>query len=156
MTNETSDYIDTAFDEAGFANPNVREYVRHWAGITGAARVEVVSAADDAAPGRRSPRRASCSPRAKGRYYSRSYDKDTARSEERTIVATNNPADKGIVQQLASVRRDEAAARGAHARRLGGQDDVRHPVPDGPARITARALSRPASNSPTAAPSCCT
>jgi phosphoenolpyruvate carboxykinase (GTP) len=29
-------------------------------------------------------------------YYSRSYSKDTARSEERTIVATANPADKGV------------------------------------------------------------
>src|SRR5689334_11790095 len=29
-------------------------------------------------------------------YYSRSYYKDTARSEERTIVATSNPADKGV------------------------------------------------------------
>jgi phosphoenolpyruvate carboxykinase (GTP) len=31
-----------------------------------------------------------------GVYYSRSYYKDTARSEERTIVATNNPADQGV------------------------------------------------------------
>ena len=31
-----------------------------------------------------------------GRYFSRSYSKDTARSEERTFVATSNPADKGV------------------------------------------------------------
>src|SRR5213082_3495005 len=31
-----------------------------------------------------------------GRYYSRSYVKDTARSEERPVVATSNPADKGV------------------------------------------------------------
>src|SRR5581483_5877281 len=35
-------------------------------------------------------------PAGEGLYYSRSYAKDTARSEERTIVATSNPADKGV------------------------------------------------------------
>jgi phosphoenolpyruvate carboxykinase (GTP) len=35
-------------------------------------------------------------PAGEGLYYSRSYIKDTARSEERTIVATSNPADKGV------------------------------------------------------------
>ena len=40
--------------------------------------------------------RARSSPAGEGRYYARSYVKDTARSEERTIVATANPADKGV------------------------------------------------------------
>ena len=35
-------------------------------------------------------------PAGEGLYYSRSYFKDTARAEERTIVATSNEADKGI------------------------------------------------------------
>mgnify|MGYP002652345602 CR=1 FL=1 len=35
-------------------------------------------------------------PAGEGRYYSRSYSKDTARSEERTIVATNDEKDKGV------------------------------------------------------------
>ena len=35
-------------------------------------------------------------PAGEGLYYSRSYYKDTARSEERTIVATSDPADKGV------------------------------------------------------------
>src|SRR5581483_405030 len=35
-------------------------------------------------------------PAGEGLYYSRSYAKDTARSEERTIVATSSPADKGV------------------------------------------------------------
>ena len=35
-------------------------------------------------------------PAGAGRYYSRSYHKDTARSEERTIVATNDPRDRGV------------------------------------------------------------
>ena len=40
--------VDSALDEAGLTNPQVREYVAHWAELTGAERVEVVSAADDA------------------------------------------------------------------------------------------------------------
>ena len=40
--------IEAALDEAGLKNPYVRDYVKHWAAITGAERVEVVSAADDA------------------------------------------------------------------------------------------------------------
>ena len=35
-------------------------------------------------------------PAGEGLYYSRSYFKDTARAEERTIVATSNESDKGI------------------------------------------------------------
>src|SRR5439155_27386670 len=35
-------------------------------------------------------------PAGEGLYYSRSYWKDTARSEERTFVATSNEADKGV------------------------------------------------------------
>ena len=42
------DDVDKALDEAGLTNPHVREYVNHWAELTGAERVEVVSAADDA------------------------------------------------------------------------------------------------------------
>jgi phosphoenolpyruvate carboxykinase (GTP) len=40
--------VEQVLDEAGLKNPQVREYVRHWAELTGASRVEVVSAADDA------------------------------------------------------------------------------------------------------------
>ena len=95
MSNE-SDSIDAAFDEAGFANPNVREFVRHWAQITGAARVQVVSAADDETLVAEALAAGELLPAGEGRYYSRSYAKDTARSEERTIVATNKPSDKGV------------------------------------------------------------
>src|SRR5262249_6528768 len=35
-------------------------------------------------------------PAGEGRYYARSYVKDTARSEERTIVATHDPAHRGV------------------------------------------------------------
>jgi len=46
-------------------------------------------------------------PAGEGLYYSRSYQKDTARSEERTIVATSRPEDAGVYtgprRMLASV-----------------------------------------------------
>jgi phosphoenolpyruvate carboxykinase (GTP) len=88
--------LEDVLDEAGLTNPHVREYVRYWAELTGAARVEVVSAADDARLIREALDAGELLPAGEGRYYSRSHHKDTARSEERTIVATNNPDDAGV------------------------------------------------------------
>ena len=88
--------VDTALDEAGLTNPQVRDYVRHWATHTGAARVEVVSAADDARLIAEALEAGEIQPAGEGLYYSRSYAKDTARSEERTIVATSRPEDAGV------------------------------------------------------------
>ena len=62
----------------------------------GAERVEVVDAADDARLVQEALDAGELEPAGEGRYYSRSYHKDTARSEERTIVATSNPEDKGV------------------------------------------------------------
>jgi phosphoenolpyruvate carboxykinase (GTP) len=87
--------VDTVLDAAGVTNPRVREYVKYWSELTGAARVEVVSASDDARLVEESLAAGELLPAGEGRYYSRSYHKDTARSEERTIVATNDPADRG-------------------------------------------------------------
>jgi len=88
--------VDQVLDEAGLKNPYVREYVAYWAGVTGAAKVEVVSAADDARLIAEALEAGELFPAGEGRYYSRSYEKDTARSEERTVVATSDPADKGV------------------------------------------------------------
>ncbi|HET6877532.1 MAG TPA: phosphoenolpyruvate carboxykinase (GTP) [Jatrophihabitans sp.] len=85
-----------ALDDAGLKNPHVREYVQYWADLTGAERIEVVSAADDARLIQEALDAGELVSAGPGRYYSRSYPKDTARSEERTIVATNNPEDKGV------------------------------------------------------------
>ena len=87
--------VEKALDDAGVTNPHVREYVAHWAALTGAERVEVVDAADDARLVKEALDAGELLPAGEGRYYSRSYHKDTARSEERTIVATSNPSDKG-------------------------------------------------------------
>jgi phosphoenolpyruvate carboxykinase (GTP) len=88
--------VAAALDEGGLKNPHVRAYVQYWADLTGADRVEVVGAADDARLIRESLEAGEIAPAGEGRYYSRSYSKDTARSEERTIVATSDPTDKGI------------------------------------------------------------
>lgn len=87
--------VDKVLDQAGMKNPHVREYVRHWADFTGAERIEVVSASDDARLISESLEAGELLPVGEGLYYSRSYHKDTARSEERTIVATSRPEDRG-------------------------------------------------------------
>jgi phosphoenolpyruvate carboxykinase (GTP) len=88
--------VDATLDRAGLKNSRVRDYVRHWAELTGAERIEVINADDDARLLRESVEAGELLPAGEGRYYSRSYVKDTARSEERTIVATNDPADAGV------------------------------------------------------------
>src|SRR5690242_4834034 len=88
--------VEKALDEAGLKNPHVREYVRYYADLTGADRIEVVSAADDSRLIQEALDAGELEPAGEGLYFSRSYAKDTARSEERTIVATDNPADKGV------------------------------------------------------------
>ena len=89
--------VEAALDDAGITNPHVREYVaalRRARPAPSGSR----SSTRPTTPGwsRRRSRPASSQPAGEGRYYSRSYHKDTARSEERTIVATSNPEDKGV------------------------------------------------------------
>jgi phosphoenolpyruvate carboxykinase (GTP) len=88
--------LETILDDAGLKNPSVREFVRRWAEHNGVARVEVVGASDDARLIAESLAAGEIWPAGEERYYARSYVKDTARSEERTIVATADPADKGV------------------------------------------------------------
>jgi phosphoenolpyruvate carboxykinase (GTP) len=92
---ETAD-VEKVLDEAGLRNPAVREYVAYWAELTGAERVEVVNTADDARLIQEALDAGELLPAGVGRYYSRSYHKDTARSEERTIVASNDAEDRGV------------------------------------------------------------
>jgi phosphoenolpyruvate carboxykinase (GTP) len=88
--------VDAALDKAGLRNEQVREYVRRWAAHTRPDRVEVVADDDDARLIEESLEAGEIQPAGDGLYYSRSYAKDTARSEERTIVATSDPADQGV------------------------------------------------------------
>lgn len=88
--------VQSVLADAGLTNPHVVEFVTYWAGITQPDHVEVVSASDDARLLQESLAAGELLPVQGDRYFSRSYYKDTARSEERTVVATSNPADKGI------------------------------------------------------------
>jgi phosphoenolpyruvate carboxykinase (GTP) len=111
--------VHAALSEAGLRNVHVREYVRYWAELTGASRIEVVSASDDARLIGEALAEGQILPAGEGRYYARSYVKDTARSEERTVVATSDPADRGVYNnwRLAAAMRPllEERMRGASA-----------------------------------------
>ena len=87
--------VDAELDRAGLHNPHVREHVRYWAELTDPARIEVVDVSDDARLIQESLDAGEIEPAGEGLYYSRSHPKDTARSEERTIVATSDAADRG-------------------------------------------------------------
>ncbi len=76
--------------------PAVREFVTHWASVTRPARIEVIDASDDARLIDEALAAGELRPAGEGRYYARSHPKDTARSEERTVVATSDPADAGV------------------------------------------------------------
>jgi phosphoenolpyruvate carboxykinase (GTP) len=108
--------VDAALDRAGLKNVCVREFVQYWAELTGAERVEVVDASDDDRLIQESLDAGEILPAGDGLYYSRSYLKDTARSEERTIVATSNPADKGVYNNW----RDAAKMRALLEERMRG------------------------------------
>ncbi|MEZ5096452.1 MAG: phosphoenolpyruvate carboxykinase domain-containing protein [Nocardioides sp.] len=88
--------VALALAEAGLTNPHVREYVEQWAAITQPDRIEVVSSADNDRLVEEALAAGELEPVGEGCYYSRSHPKDTARSEERTIVATHDPTDKGV------------------------------------------------------------
>lgn len=88
--------VAKALQDAGLKSSAVQEHVQRWAEHTGAARIEVVDASDDARLLQESIEAGEIFAAGDSLYYSRSYWKDTARSEERTIVATSHPEDRGI------------------------------------------------------------
>ncbi len=79
----------------------VEAFAREWAAHTAAERIELVSAADDARLTREALAAGEVQPVTGGLYYARSYPKDTARTEERTFVATGNPRDRGVYNNWA-------------------------------------------------------
>ena len=85
-----------ACDAAGLTNPFVREFVAEWSTITTPARIEVVDARDEARLVAEAFAAGEIYEVHGGRYYARSYVKDTARTEERTFVATSHPEDRGV------------------------------------------------------------
>nr|WP_282452477.1 phosphoenolpyruvate carboxykinase (GTP) [Corynebacterium pygosceleis] len=90
----TTDYT-TVLKEAGVDNRHIIDFVNEWAVILEPDSVEVISAADDQRLIDSALADDEIQPAGEGRYYSRSYHKDTARTEEKTVVATHDPADRG-------------------------------------------------------------
>lgn len=88
--------IHRYLDEGGVANSAIRSFVEEWALLTEPDRIEVIRAEDDARLIAEALDAGEILPAGKGRYYTRSHPKDTARSEGRTVVATADPADKGV------------------------------------------------------------
>lgn len=88
--------IDKALDDARVSNRAIREFVQEWATITTPERVQVVGADDDQRLIAEALDAGELLRAGEGRYYARSHVKDTARSEERTVVATARESDRGI------------------------------------------------------------
>ncbi|MCT2007599.1 phosphoenolpyruvate carboxykinase (GTP) [Micrococcus lylae] len=80
---------------AEIRNESISAFVEEWARVTEPDRIELVSAVDDARLIGEALAAGELLPAGEGRYYARSHPKDTARSEERTVVATSESADRG-------------------------------------------------------------
>jgi phosphoenolpyruvate carboxykinase (GTP) len=64
--------VQAVLGGAGLRNVHVREYVRYWAELTGAERIEVISASDDARLIGEALAEDEIVPAGEGRYYARS------------------------------------------------------------------------------------
>jgi phosphoenolpyruvate carboxykinase (GTP) len=87
--------IEGTLAAKGVSNEAVKAFVKQWASHLDPAAVEVVSAEDDARLLKEALTAGEIFEVVGGRYFARSNARDTARSEERTFVATSKPADRG-------------------------------------------------------------
>lgn len=88
--------ILAALHEGEVDIPSVEKFVTEWATITTPDRIEVVSPKEEQRLIAEALAAGELLPVGTDRYLARSHIKDTARSEERTVVATSSPADRGI------------------------------------------------------------
>lgn len=102
-------------------NEEIRTFALEWAALTTPERVELVSAADDARLIEEALADGQLLPAGKGRYYCRSHPKDTARSEERTVVATSRASDKGVYNNWRPADEIVAAQRSRMRRASAGK-----------------------------------
>jgi len=93
--------IDRALAAKGVSNDAVKAFVKQWAAHLDPAAVEVVDAEDDERLLQEALADGEIAEVTGGRYFARSYAKDTARSEERTFVATSKPEDRGAYNNWA-------------------------------------------------------
>jgi phosphoenolpyruvate carboxykinase (GTP) len=87
--------VERILTASGVKNDAVKAFVKHWAAHLDPAAIEVVDAGDDDRLCQEALAAGEIFEVAGGRFFSRSYSKDTARSEERTFVATSKPEDRG-------------------------------------------------------------
>ena len=85
-----------ALSHAGLTNDAALRFISEWANHVGAAQVQVIDAGDDARLMREALEAGEVLPVSGDRIYARSHPKDTARTEERTFVATADPHDRGV------------------------------------------------------------
>lgn len=113
--------IRHSLDQGGVDNPAIRSFVEEWALLTAPERIEIISAEDDARLLAEALDAREILPAGPGRYYTRSHPKDTARSEGRTVVATSDPADKGLYNNWRPASEVLAAQRERVAGALAGK-----------------------------------
>ena len=87
--------FDQALSSTQLKNEPAIDFIREWATHVGAADLQIIDATDDARLTREALDAGEVLPVSGGRIYARSHQKDTARTEERTFVATADPADRG-------------------------------------------------------------
>lgn len=93
--------IEEALKSGGVTNQAVKDFVKQWVAHLRPATIEVVAAADDVRLIEEARAAGEIQDVEGGLLFSRSYSKDTARSEERTFVATARPEDRGAYNNWA-------------------------------------------------------
>ena len=116
MTGAVTMDAPTALAQAGLRNPYVHEFVTEWARILTPQDVEVVNADADERLLAQALAAGELIEAGHGRYLAHSHPKDTARSEERTVVATHDPADRGVYNNW----RDATKVRTQQVERMSG------------------------------------
>ena len=89
-------YSSAILARAGLTNPHVHEFVAEWARILTPDRIEVVDADADERLLAEALEAEEIIEAGRDRYLAHSHPTDTARSEERTVVATHDPAHRGV------------------------------------------------------------
>ena len=113
--------VEARLKTSGVTNDAVRDFVRQWVAHLQPARLEIVTAADDARLLQEGLAEGEIHEVTGGRYFSRSYSKDTARSEERTFVATKDPAERGAYNNWADSTEIKAKLEGLTRGALAGK-----------------------------------
>ncbi|MCI0890098.1 MAG: phosphoenolpyruvate carboxykinase, partial [Chloroflexi bacterium] len=92
---DVATHASSLVENLAIPNEAVKAWVAERAAWTGVAAVEVIDAADDDRLLKEAIAAGELIDLGNGTYYAHSHPKDTARTEERTFVGTDDPNDKG-------------------------------------------------------------